>query len=226
MNLQSVAVIKNEKPVQLYACTDSISGDKIKGLLCVVSPKSPNCQLNLVFGYDVPVVFKIEGCDKAEVHISGYYQPASDSDVEDDSDEELAENTLLNGGKMVIENDKSDSDSDETDTDSEDERVDAAFINKMVSQQSKSASQEPGSDSDSEGDEDDDDDDDDSDDSESEDEEPPKKVVATPTGKKSKPSTPNSKATTPMNKGKQQPKASTPSSNKKNKQKSGEKRKR
>lgn len=87
MNLQNVAVCNVKESVSLFACSDAISGDKIKALLCVLSPKIPQTQLSLVFGYDVPVAFRVEGDSKAEVHITGYYQPIGDSD-DDESDSE------------------------------------------------------------------------------------------------------------------------------------------
>lgn len=87
MNLQNAAVCNAKESVNLFACSDAISGDKIKALLCVLSSKIPQTQLSLVFGYDVPVSFRVEGCSKAEVHITGYYQPIGDSDSEDSDDE-------------------------------------------------------------------------------------------------------------------------------------------
>lgn len=212
MNLNNVAVCNAKDTVNFFACTDAISGDKVKALLAVLSSKIPQTQLSLVFGYDVPVSFRVEGCSKAEVHISGYYQPIGESDDEDsddegdDFDEEAYLNTLRNAdgtlneeGKMLIEDDMSGSE-DSQGSDSEDERVDADFIKKMLAKNGGAAPEE----SDSEEEE------------ESEEEEPPqkKKVVSTPSsGKKSK-------QNTPVSKGK------PAAQNQKKNQKSGEKRKR
>jgi hypothetical protein len=42
----------------------------------------------MVFGYDVPVKFSIEGaCKTASVHLSGYFQPGPDDDDEDDDED-------------------------------------------------------------------------------------------------------------------------------------------
>ena len=42
----------------------------------------------MVFGYDVPVKFSIEGaCKTASVHLSGYFQPGPDDDEEDDDED-------------------------------------------------------------------------------------------------------------------------------------------
>lgn len=42
----------------------------------------------MVFGYDVPVKFSIEGASKtASVHLSGYFQPGPDDDDEDDDED-------------------------------------------------------------------------------------------------------------------------------------------
>ena len=41
----------------------------------------------MVFGYDVPVKFTLEGaCKAASVHLSGYFQPGPDDDEEDEED--------------------------------------------------------------------------------------------------------------------------------------------
>ena len=115
-----------------------------------------------------------------------------------------ADGSLNEEGKMLIADDMSGSE-DSEESDSEDERVDAAFIKKMLGK-SGGAVAAAGSDSDSDSDE------------EEEEEPAPKKtkapVVTTPAGKKSKQNTPASKAKV------------TPSSNQKKNQKSGEKRKR
>ncbi len=42
----------------------------------------------LVFGYDVPVKFTIDGDAAAIVHITGYYQPGPDDDDNDEEDED------------------------------------------------------------------------------------------------------------------------------------------
>lgn len=223
MNLQNVAVCNVKDTVSLFACTDSISGDKIKALLAVLSSKNPQAQLSLVFGYDVPVSFRVEGCNKAEVHISGYYQPTGESDDEsddegDDFDEEAYLNTLKNAdgslneeGKMLIQDDMSGSE-DSEESDSEDERVDAEFIKNMIAKNGDGATKESDS---SEEDSDEDSEEDSEEDTESEEEPPKKKIVSTPSsGNKSKQNTPVSKGKSVQN------------SNQKKNQKSGEKRKR
>ena len=51
----------------------------------------------MVFGYDVPVKFTVEGaCTAASVHLTGYFQPGPDDDNEDDDeDDEDGEKRLL-----------------------------------------------------------------------------------------------------------------------------------
>jgi hypothetical protein len=218
MNLQNVAVTNIDKTVNIFACSDAISGDKLNALISVLSAKSPHAILSLVFGYDVPVTFRVEGCSKAEVHISGYYQPIGDGEDSEDSeeegddfDEEAYMNTLTNAdgslnaeGKMIIGGgDMGSGSEDDEESDSEDERVDADFIKKMLAQNNGGKSEaNTAIESDSE---------------EEEEEEvpvPKKSKVTTPAGKKSNQNTPASKG-----------KGAAPKSNQKN-QKSGEKRKR
>ena len=48
----------------------------------------------MVFGYDVPVKFTVEGaCTAASVHLTGYFQPGPDDDNEDDEDDEDGESS-------------------------------------------------------------------------------------------------------------------------------------
>jgi hypothetical protein len=43
----------------------------------------------MVFGYDVPVKFTVEGaCATASVHLTGYFQPGPDDDNEDDDEDD------------------------------------------------------------------------------------------------------------------------------------------
>ena len=52
----------------------------------------------MVFGYDVPVKFSVEGaCKAASVHLSGYFQPGpeDDEDEEDDDEDEDGNFTIL-----------------------------------------------------------------------------------------------------------------------------------
>jgi hypothetical protein len=43
----------------------------------------------MVFGYDVPVKFSVEGaCKTASVHLTGYFQPGPDDEEEEDEDED------------------------------------------------------------------------------------------------------------------------------------------
>lgn len=46
--------------------------------------------VGMVFGYDVPVKFSVEGgCKAASVHLTGYFQPGpDDEDDEEDEDDE------------------------------------------------------------------------------------------------------------------------------------------
>ena len=231
MNLQNAAVCNAKESANLFACTDAISGDKIKALLCVLSYKVTQSQLNLVFGYDVPVTFRVEGCSKAEVHISGYYQPVGDSDVDDsddedeDFDEEAFMNTIKNSksslddeDKIVVKEDMSGSD-DSEETDSDDERVDAAFIQKMISENSKKGDAKKDADESSEEESDSEDSGSDS----TEEEPVPKKAKAAPPSNSKKPM----QNTTPSQKSKPQQHNTPKSGQKKQKnQKSGEKRKR
>ena len=48
----------------------------------------------MVFGYDVPVKFTVEGaCTTASVHLTGYFQPGPDDENEDDEDDEDGESS-------------------------------------------------------------------------------------------------------------------------------------
>ena len=43
----------------------------------------------MVFGYDVPVKFTVEGASTtASVHLTGYFQPGPDDDNEDDDEDD------------------------------------------------------------------------------------------------------------------------------------------
>jgi hypothetical protein len=71
----------------LKLSTDSIDGEKTEAVLGTL--RDITCdqfQLSIVLGYDVPTTFSISA-KHAEVHLSGYYQPApEDNEEEDDED--------------------------------------------------------------------------------------------------------------------------------------------
>jgi hypothetical protein len=60
----------------------------------------------MVFGYDVPVKFSIEGaCKTASVHLSGYFQPGPDDDEEDDDedgDDDGTSRAFANRKRMLV----------------------------------------------------------------------------------------------------------------------------
>lgn len=60
----------------------------------------------MVFGYDVPVKFSIEGaCKTASVHLSGYFQPGPDDDEEDDDedgDDDGTSEAFANRKRMLV----------------------------------------------------------------------------------------------------------------------------
>ena len=223
LNVQLAAIASSpDKEVvgQIKAKTTNIDGEVITAVLCTLRSKlCDQTSLQLVFGFDVPVEFSVEG--NATCVLSGYFQPGpesmddsdddmmyGDEDEEEDEDDIDAETykrlvTDSSGKGDDDSNDDSDEDSgDESEDDSEEDGVDAAFIKKMIEknklkdseQSSKAAEQsskaaESGSDDDSE-DGSDDDSEDDSDDVSDESPPPPPKKQQTPSGPKSKPNTP------------------------------------
>ena len=50
----------------------------------------------MVFGYDVPVKFSVEGaCKTASVHLTGYFQPGPDDDEEEEDEDEDGKKNLF-----------------------------------------------------------------------------------------------------------------------------------
>ena len=89
--LSSITLIapRTGKAAQVFATTANIEGEEMKTLITTLrSGKTDQCQLSLVFGFDVPVQFSMGGDEnKASVFLSGYFQPGPDDD-EDMGDEE------------------------------------------------------------------------------------------------------------------------------------------
>lgn len=147
---------------RVFATTEDIHGDERKSLLGTLRPIScENTQLSLVFGYDIPVKFSVEGGEdsKASVFISGYFQPGPEVGDEDDDDidymdymdayddeEEDDQNENEQGGAkkkkkimnqalssaVAAESSDEESSSSGSDDSSEDEKVDEMFISKMI----------------------------------------------------------------------------------------------
>lgn len=238
LNLQLAALHgENEKCAVVKVETMAIEGDPLKAVICTLRSKSNDqCNVNLVFGYDVSTKFSFEGDKSSTVYLSGYYQPApEDMGSEDefgnyeesDSDEDDEEKPMQSApkeSKLVVEED---SEGDDSDSDIEEDSVDEEFIKKMIAANKASAS-DSDSEEDSEGE--------DEEDSESESEEepePPKKVAKTSTPGKAAPvqnKTPQRPATAPQRTPQTGGNKNTPkgSSGKQafSNQKSGDKRKR
>ena len=59
--------------------TVSIEGEPLESTLATLRDGvSDQVALSLVFGFDVPTTFTIEGNKDNEVYLSGYYQPGPD----------------------------------------------------------------------------------------------------------------------------------------------------
>jgi cell division septation protein DedD len=83
--------------------TLAIEGETLNSVLCTLRPKTAEqCNVNLIFGYDVNATFSVTGDAKNSVFLNGYYQPApedgdededdfSEGDEEDDNEEESEE---------------------------------------------------------------------------------------------------------------------------------------
>jgi hypothetical protein len=159
LNLQQAALAegKTDASVIVKATTTGIDGDKLTAVLCTLRKNTcDQVGLQLVFGFDAPVQFSLDG--SGSVHISGYYQPGPemdgddddmddyDEDVEseddeDDEDDEIelkksVDKKLANIAASKIQNkkveesdeDDDDEDDDEDDDDSEEDGIDAKFI--------------------------------------------------------------------------------------------------
>lgn len=127
--------------------TLAIEGETLNSVLCTLRPKATEqCNINLIFGYDVNATFSVTGEAKNAVFLNGYYQPAPEdgeddedmdgySDEEGDSEEESDDEAPAlvkpagakkQGGKMVVEEDSGSS--DDSDELEEEDSVDEAFI--------------------------------------------------------------------------------------------------
>ena len=136
LNVQNAALAdKASKPVVLRVKTTSIEGEPIDAVLCTLRQNTDQALLQLVFGYDVPVVFYITSEDKsAKLHLSGYFQPAPEDDGDDDEededseDEEVLANTSKNAEpKLVVEDVSGDGESSEDEYEDDDPAT-ASFI--------------------------------------------------------------------------------------------------
>ena len=152
LNLQQAALVDGKKgqTTVVKAETLSITGDKISVVLCTLRPETcDQFGFQLVFGFDVPVGFSIEG--PGTVHLAGYYQPGPES-MDDEDDEDMYD----------MDDDEED---DEDDGEDDDEEVDVkkAAQYKQIAASSKAAAAEEDDDDDEDEDDDEDDDDDDDD---------------------------------------------------------------
>ena len=87
LNLQQAALAEGKTDASsiIKATTTGIDGDKLIAVLCTL--KKNTCDqvgLQLVFGFDVPVQFSLDG--PGSVYLSGYYQPGPEMDDRDDFD--------------------------------------------------------------------------------------------------------------------------------------------
>ena len=56
----------------------------------------------MVFGYDVPVKFSVEGaCKTASVHLTGYFQPGPDDDEEEEDEDEDGKILIYSFASMI-----------------------------------------------------------------------------------------------------------------------------
>ena len=134
LNVQQAALV-GDGPVIVRAKSTSIEGDVLNPVLCTLKSQFPQTNLQLVFGFDVPIEFTAEG--NGTVSLSGYFQPGpesfSDDDDDDldmydlDDDEEDAvvgkaiahKNMIQNGGGKKDGESTSDDDDDDDDEDDE-----------------------------------------------------------------------------------------------------------
>lgn len=85
LNVQQAA-ITGEGHAVIKVKTVSVEGDNIEAVIATLRAKTTDqVNLSLVFGYDVPVSFVAEG--KADVYLSGYYQPGPEEEGDDEDDE-------------------------------------------------------------------------------------------------------------------------------------------
>jgi len=105
LNIQQAAFegsLTDKTPIVIHAQTDDIEDNKISAVIGTLRPGTVDqIALGLVFGYEVPVTFSISGESKAAVHLSGYFQPGPDADLDDDLEDD--------------EDDEEDEDEDEED---------------------------------------------------------------------------------------------------------------
>jgi hypothetical protein len=80
LNLQQAA-ISGKGHGAVKVTTVSVEGDKLEALICTLrTEKTEQVNMNLVFGYDVPVKFAMTGSSEAEVYLSGYFQPGPEDE--------------------------------------------------------------------------------------------------------------------------------------------------
>jgi hypothetical protein len=78
LNVQQAA-LSGEGTAVIKVHTTSVEGDKLESVIGTLRSKgNDQFPLNLVFGYDVPVAFSVEG--KGDVYLNGYYQPGPEED--------------------------------------------------------------------------------------------------------------------------------------------------
>ena len=123
LNLQNAAVVAKENDkavVQIYAKCLDINGEEVSALMATLRPgQTDQCQLSLVFGYDVPTEFFIKGDSKsAIVHLTGYYQPGPEDDEDMDEEDEMYAHPF-EGGETEDYDDDDEMASDESSGDDE-----------------------------------------------------------------------------------------------------------
>jgi hypothetical protein len=123
LNVQNAA-ISGKGPLQLWSRTQSIDGEDNEFLICTLRGESGSdqCQLSLVFGYDVPVEFYVKGKGDATMYISGYFQPGPEDAMNSEDDEDM-----YYGGMEGDEDEDSDSEMD-----SEDDEAKSALYRAMA----------------------------------------------------------------------------------------------
>ena len=89
LNVQLAAIASSPTDMvvgQIKAKTTNIEGEVVNAVLCTLRSKTcDQASLQLVFGFDVPVEFSVEG--SAVCVLSGYFQPGPES--MDDSDDDM-----------------------------------------------------------------------------------------------------------------------------------------
>jgi hypothetical protein len=115
LNVQQVALVTEGQDVKrVMVKTLSLTDDEeINVCLCTLrGQKVEQCSVSIVFGYDAPVSFYLEGEGRGTVYISGYLQPGPELEGDDEDDDEYpsdSEDDEEEGEESSEEDEKEDS---------------------------------------------------------------------------------------------------------------------